>query len=84
MKTFRDLEVYKTSYRIALDIYKLSLKFPKEYKYDITSDIRRASRSVPSNICEGYSRNKSNTLFFYCGKYLIEQIILKSLIMTFY
>lgn len=59
MQTYKDLEVYKKSYRLALEIYKLSLTLPKELQYDIADDIRRASRSIPSNIAEGYSRKKS-------------------------
>ena len=57
--TYKDLDVYKRSYDLALKIYRFSLKLPKELQYDLADQIRRASRSIPSNIAEGYSRNKS-------------------------
>jgi len=57
--TYKDLDVYKRSYKLALRIYNFSFKLPKELQYDLGDQIRRASRSIPSNIAEGYSRNKS-------------------------
>jgi len=60
MKTYEDLEVYKRSYKLALEIYKFSFTIPQNLQYDLADDIRRAARSVPSNIAEGYGRRKSN------------------------
>jgi len=57
--TYKDLDVYKRVYCLALKIHDFSLKLPKELQYDLADQIRRASRSIPSNIAEGYSRNKS-------------------------
>lgn len=59
MKTYKDLEVYNRSYNLAVEIHKISLKFPSQYKYDLGDQIRRASRSIPSNIAEGLGRNQS-------------------------
>ena len=58
--TYKDLEVYKRSYRLALEIHNFSLKLPKSLQFDIADQIRRASRSVASNIAEGYARARSN------------------------
>ena len=58
--SYRDLEVYKRSFRLALEIHKFSLSLPKILQFDLADQIRRASRSIPSNIAEGYSRNKSS------------------------
>jgi four helix bundle protein len=58
--SYRDLEVYKRSFRLGLEIYKYSLTIPKEFQYDLADQIRRASRSIPSNIAEGFGRNKSS------------------------
>lgn len=58
--TYKNLDVYKRAYGLALKIYQFSLKLPKELQYDLADQIRRASRSIPSNIAEGYSRNKSD------------------------
>lgn len=60
MKTYKDLEAYKRAYKLALEIYKFSFTLPKELQYDIADDLRRAARSIPSNIAEGYGRRKSS------------------------
>lgn len=60
MATYKDLDVYQRSFKNAIAIYKLSLELPKYLQYDIADDIRRASRSIPSNIAEDYGRSKSN------------------------
>ena len=55
-KTFKDLVVWQKSHQLTLEIYKILLKFPSEEKYSLTSQMRRAAYSVPSNIVEGRSR----------------------------
>ena len=54
IKSFQDLEVYKLSYLVAMDIFHLSRKFPKEEMYSLTSQIIRSSRSISANIVEGW------------------------------
>jgi len=56
MHTFEDLEVWKKSREIRNDITKLTIKFPKEEKYQLTDQLIRASRSVTANIAEGFGR----------------------------
>ena len=53
---FRNLIVYKKAFVLAMDIYQVSKKFPKEELYSLTSQIRKSSRSVCSNIGEGYRK----------------------------
>jgi four helix bundle protein len=53
---FRNLIVYNKAFALAMDIYHVSKKFPKEELYSLTSQIRRSSRSVCSNIGEGYRK----------------------------
>jgi len=53
MKDFRQLKVREKSHQLALAIYKETKKFPKEEVYGLTSQIRRASMSIPTNIAEG-------------------------------
>jgi four helix bundle protein len=53
---FRNLILYKKAFALAMDIYNISKKFPKEELYALTSQIRRSSRSVCSNIGEGYRK----------------------------
>ncbi len=60
---FRDLKIYTLSYELALKIFKLSQKFPKEELYSLTSQIRRSSRSVPGNIREGFAKRKYENIF---------------------
>ena len=57
MKDFRQLQVWAKSHQLALAIYKITKEFPKEELYGLTSQIRRSSTSIPTNIAEG------------CGKY---------------
>lgn len=52
-----DLDVWKKSMNLVEKIYKLSSQFPKDEMYGLTSQMRRASVSIPSNIAEGSSRN---------------------------
>lgn len=53
---FTDLKVYQASYQFAMEIFKITKNFPKEEKYSLIDQIRRSSRSVCSNIAEGYRK----------------------------
>jgi four helix bundle protein len=57
MKDFRQLKVWEKSHQLALAVYKATKSFPKEELYGLTSQIRRASISIPTNIAEGCGRN---------------------------
>lgn len=65
MRTFRDLEVYKKSFRLHLEVHELSMTFPKFEMYELGSQVRRSSNSVPANIAEGYN-NKHTTIYLEC------------------
>jgi four helix bundle protein len=56
LKNYTDLKVWQKAYKLCIDIYKLTSIFPKEELYCLTSQIRRSSISIPSNIAEGYGR----------------------------
>lgn len=56
MKDFRQLQVWKKSHELVLDIYTITSKFPKNELFGLTSQIRRASSSIPTNIAEGCGR----------------------------
>jgi len=56
IKSFHDLEVYNLSYGIAMEIFRLTKTFPKEELYSLTSQIVRSSRSISSNIVEGWAK----------------------------
>ncbi len=57
---YRDLDVYKRSYLLALEAHKVSLTLPKVLQYDLGDQLRRASRAIPANIAEGCGRQKSS------------------------
>jgi len=56
LKNYKELKVWQRSYQLCLEIYRITKEFPKEERYGLTSQTRRAAVSVPSNIAEGYGR----------------------------
>lgn len=59
----QDLEVYKIAFEVAMEIFELSKSFPKEETYSLTDQIRRASRSVCTNIAEAWRKRRYETAF---------------------
>ena len=59
MRDFHNLLIWKRSHQLTLDLYKVSQSFPKEELFGLTSQIRRAASSVPTNIAEGSGRNSN-------------------------
>lgn len=53
---FKELFVYKKAFALAMEVYEVSKKFPKEEKYSLTDQIRRSSRSVCANLAESYRK----------------------------
>lgn len=56
MKDFRTLQVWEKSHCLTIELYKETKCFPKDEVYGITSQLRRATSSVPTNIAEGCGR----------------------------
>lgn len=56
LKSYKDLKVWQKSMDLAVDVYQITKKFPKEELYGPTSQIPRAAFSIPANIAEGYAR----------------------------
>ena len=56
LKNYKELKVWQKSYQLCLEVYRVTVEFPKDEKFGLTSQIRRAVVSVPSNIAEGYGR----------------------------
>ena len=57
--SFLDLEVYKEAFQLSLEIEDLLKSFPEVEKYLLIDQMKRASRSIPALIAEGYARRES-------------------------
>jgi len=58
MGSYKDMIIYKKAFGLAMDIFEISKRFPKEETYSLTDQIRRSSRSVCANFAEAYRRRK--------------------------
>lgn len=56
MAGYRELKVWQLGVDLAIEIYRLTSAFPKSEAYGLTSQLRRAAVSIPSNIAEGHAR----------------------------
>jgi four helix bundle protein len=67
IRTYRDLDIWKAGIQLVKDVYKLTEQFPKQEIYGLTSQMRRAGVSIPSNVAEGFRRyhNKEYKQFLY-------------------
>lgn len=68
MKSYKDLDVYKKSLELAVLVHEFSLELPKFELYEEGSQLRRAAKSIPANISEGYGRRRYKADFI---KFLI-------------
>ena len=68
MKSYRDLEIYKESKGLAIEVHKMSMSLPKFELYEEGGQIRRSSKSVTAMIVEGYGRKRYKNDFI---KYLV-------------
>lgn len=59
MQKFTELKVWQRSHQLTLTIYRLTSKFPTHEQFGVTSQLRRAAASVPTNIAEGSKRRQS-------------------------
>ncbi len=63
MGDYRDLIVSQKTYKLAMDIFEVTKRFPPEEKFSLTDQIRRSSRSVCANLVEAYRRRKYKAHF---------------------
>lgn len=59
MKTFRDLLIWQKAMNLVTKCYQITQTFPKDEQFGLTSQIRRCSISIPSNIAEGFGRSSN-------------------------
>ncbi len=58
MSTYKDLLAYKKAFKLAMDIFEITKRFPKNEAYELTNQIRRSSRSVCANFAEAFQRRQ--------------------------
>src|SRR4030042_3680888 len=63
IKSAKDLEVYKKAYKLAMTIFELSKRWPPEEKFSLVDQIRRASRSVCTNLREAWAKRRYEAHF---------------------
>ncbi len=66
MKDFRQLKVWDRAHQLTLAIYQVTATFPRHETYGLTSQMRRAASSIPSNIAEGCGREGDAELSRFC------------------
>jgi four helix bundle protein len=64
-KSFRDLDVWHLGVELAETVYRVTARFPKAELFCLTSQMRRAAVSIPSNIAEGRARNSSREFLHF-------------------
>jgi four helix bundle protein len=62
MRNYRDLQVWSKAHNLTLELYRISLRFPRDEIYGITSQLRRAAVSIGANLAEGCGRRGSAEL----------------------
>ena len=77
IKSFQDLNIWKEAHQLTLEVYRITKEFPASEMYGLTSQLRRASSSVPSNIAEGMGRNTTKELmnFIYVARGSLSETI---------
>ncbi len=63
IKSVADLKIYQLSYELAMEIFEITKKYPREEMRSLTDQIRRSSRSVAINIREGFAKRKYKQVF---------------------
>ena len=58
LNSAKDLQVYKTAYQLAMEVFSLSRNFPLQERFALTSQIRRSSRSICLNLREAWAKRR--------------------------
>ena len=62
MRDFRKIKVWEKSHQLTLEVYKITKNFPPDERFGLTSQMRRSSSSIPTNIAEGCGRQSEAEL----------------------
>jgi four helix bundle protein len=63
IRTYHDLDVFREAYAAALDVSRICKRFPALEQYELARQLRRAARSIPANIVEGWGKRASTPEF---------------------
>jgi four helix bundle protein len=63
IQSYKDLKVFQLSYSLAMEIFWITKKFPREELYSLTDQVRRSSRSISANLVEGWSKRYYENIF---------------------
>ena len=72
IRGFEDLDVFRRAYKVSLDLHQASLLFPRIEQFVLADQIRRASKSIPGNIAEGFGKQRRSSAEF--KRYLLMAI----------
>jgi four helix bundle protein len=67
MKDFHELKVWQKAHQLTLAVYEVTRSFPREELYNLTSQLRRCSCSVPTNLAEGCGRSGDADFARFCS-----------------
>jgi len=65
VKSFEELEAWRKGHDLVLSVYEVTVRFPKEERFGVVSQLRRAATSVPANIAEGFGRRSTKDFVRY-------------------
>ena len=63
VQSYKDLEIYQLAHRLAIEVHKVSMLLPTFETYEEASQLRRAAKSIPVNIIEGFGRRRYKSEF---------------------
>lgn len=67
MQNYRDLKVWQSAMQLAEGVYRITAPFPSHEMYGLTSQLRRAAVSIPSNLAEGHARSTTRDYLRFVG-----------------
>lgn len=67
MRDFKELEIWERGHNMALKTFKMTIDFPRQEQFGLTSQMRRSSQSIPTNIAEGCGRDSQKELIRFCS-----------------
>ena len=63
IRSYRDLDMFNLAYTLAMEVFRLTTRFPKEERYALVDQMRRSSRGVCGNIVEGFAKRRYEKVF---------------------